>query len=91
MVVPFLLIGAPSSTATGVVRLNKSMPFIVKGKLMTTRESVAKMTMQELIDYEAALWGFMTEDPPFSVVTALNNVYQEVEWRAAHPHRTPRP
>jgi hypothetical protein len=63
------------------------MPIIVEGELLNiNRVSLSKATMKQLIALEQALWEFMHGSPP-NVVHALNNIYQEVEWRAAHPHQ----
>ena len=63
------------------------MPIIVQGELLNiNRVSLSNAPMEKLIELEKALWGFMEGSPP-NVVHALNNIYQEVEWRAAHPDR----
>lgn len=64
------------------------MPIVVNGKLLSLSEPVTKMSMRDLIAYEAALWKFVnTPEPPFRIVTMLNNIYQEVEWRAANTYK----
>jgi len=60
------------------------MPFMFRGRVMTLDTGmtmITQMTMRELIEYEKFLWGWMGKSPP-NVVTALNAIYREVEWRA---------
>ena len=56
------------------------MPHVYKGMLVSD-VIISKMTMRQLIDYEAYLWGWMGNSPP-NVVTVLNAIHREVEWRA---------
>lgn len=65
------------------------MPMVVKGRLLSNREQVGKMTMRELVDYAVVLEKFMVSNSAM-VATTLKQVYQEIEWRhASHPN--PRP
>jgi hypothetical protein len=60
------------------------MPFVYRGRVMsldTGMTMLTAMTLQELIEYEKFLWGWMNDSPP-NVVTVLNAIYREVEWRA---------
>lgn len=60
------------------------MPFVYRGRVVsleTGMTMLTKMTMQELIEYEQFLWAWMTGSPP-NVVSVLNAIYREVEWRA---------
>ena len=60
------------------------MPFIYQGNVMSLDDGMSKlaqMSMRQLIEYEEFLWGWMNGSPP-NVVTVLNAIYREVEWRA---------
>jgi len=62
------------------------MPIIVtkkkKPRLLLT-DRLTKMDMDELIAYEAFLWECMEKLPNSpNVVTTLNAIHREVEWRA---------
>jgi hypothetical protein len=64
------------------------MPIILRrngrSRLSSLQERISKMTMAELIAYEAALWRWVdrlkykSED----FTNQLNAVHREVEWRA---------
>ena len=57
----------------------------VKGKPMLSKmdEYITKMSMKELIDYEACLWNWMDKaGSPVDVARQLNMIHREVEWRA---------
>ena len=64
------------------------MPIILqhngKPRLSKLQERISKMTLVELVEYEAALWRWVdrlkykSED----VTNQLNAVHREVEWRA---------
>jgi hypothetical protein len=64
------------------------MPVILRHngrpRLSNLQERIAKMTMAELVSYDALLWSWMdrlkykSED----VVNQLNAIHREVEWRA---------
>jgi hypothetical protein len=65
------------------------MPIILRrngrSRLSSLQERISKMTIPELVAYEAALWHWVdrlkykSED----VVNQLNAIHREVEWRAA--------
>ena len=61
------------------------MPIIVRDKKQRPRlepiqRGLTRMSMQELIDFEAVLWKWL--DSCVSARTMLNAVHREVEWRA---------
>ena len=56
------------------------MPHLFKGRLVSD-VTISKMTMRQLVAYEAYLWKWMKYSPP-NVVIVLNAIYREVEWRA---------
>lgn len=80
------------------------MPLILRHngrpRLSKLQERIARMSVPELVEYEATLWRwvdrlkFKSQD----VVTQLNAIHREVEWRAedkdwrdaAHPRQRPR-
>jgi hypothetical protein len=64
------------------------MPIVLRKngrpRLSSLQERIAKMTMAELVTYDALLWSwvdrlkFQSED----IVNQLNAIHREVEWRA---------
>jgi hypothetical protein len=46
------------------------------------KERITKMTMRELIEYEAALWCWVGKMPMENIAGQLNAIYREVEWRS---------
>lgn len=61
------------------------MPLVYKGRMMSlnlaSEKQLSQMTTPDLIEYEAYLWRWMRYSPP-NVVTVLNAIYREMEWRA---------
>ena len=63
------------------------MPFVWRNKTgrprMTATMHLSKMSMDELIAYEAFLWECMEKLPNSpSIANTMNAIYREVEWRA---------
>jgi hypothetical protein len=57
----------------------------IKGRLKVSHfdEAITRMSMDELVAYEAFLWGWMDKaDSPAKIARILNMVHREVEWRA---------
>jgi hypothetical protein len=56
------------------------MLHLYKGRLIS-EVMITKMTTRQLVEYEKYLWTWMGNSPP-NVVTVLNSIYREIEWRA---------
>ena len=60
-----------------VFRDRKQRPRLLREKPIT------RMTMEELIAYESYLWTVLQKLPDSpKVITTMNSIYREVEWRA---------
>lgn len=61
------------------------MPVIrmIRGRLKVSYfdEAITRMTLNELIEYEDFLWGWMKNNP-VNIARILNMIHREVEWRA---------
>ena len=44
-------------------------------------DPLTKMSLRQLVEFEAYLWTWMKNSPP-SIVQILNAIHREVEWRA---------
>lgn len=69
---------------------------MLRGKLSNVQEQIARMTLPELIEYEATLWVWYDKLGHVkigrskkvvrifsdSIVAQLNAIHREVEWRA---------
>jgi hypothetical protein len=59
------------------------MPILSEGRLIDLHQRITKMSMKQLIKYEALLWTWMDKaDSPVDVARELNSIHREVEWRA---------
>jgi hypothetical protein len=66
------------------------MPFVWRNKSgrpkLTSTTHLTKMSIRELVAYETFLWECMEKLPNSpNIVTTLNAIHREVEWRAQDP------
>ena len=67
------------------------MPILFRNRLIDLDLHITKLTMNDLVKYEAVLWRWMDKTGGSAkIARQLNMVHREVEWRAQDTEFSPR-